>query len=267
MALQPIPLTWYRSSSCMHFQFSQTQTQTNTTFNFSVSCSNQPTQVEIKKKKNSSKASFSDQIRDKWSLKLPSQTHKFPWQEQQQQEPQPQLEEELPQFKENESSTTNSSLNFEFPKRLSPWPVPENPKHPQFDSEPNAASVDIEENEKPLQKNSGGSVVERQVQESESGGLKKRKSNTELAERLIPEHELKRLRNVALRMVDRFSVGVAGITQELVDSVHRKWTVDEVVKFKFDSPLSANMTRAHQILEVHFFTSLSNVWNDLFEYI
>ncbi|XP_058756187.1 CRM-domain containing factor CFM3, chloroplastic/mitochondrial [Vicia villosa] len=248
MALQPIPLTWYRSSSCRHFQFSQTQT--NAIFKFSLSCSNQPTQIEIKKKKKSSKASFSDQIRDKWSLKLPSQTLQFPWQQQQQQqEPQPQLEEEPPQFKENESSTSNSSLNFEFPKRLSPWPVAENPKHPQFDSEPDAASDDIEENEKPLQKNSGGSVVEREVQESESGGLKKRRSNTELAERLIPEHELKRLRNVALRMVERFSVGVAGITQELVDSVHKKWRVDEVVKFKFDSPLSANMTRAHQILE------------------
>jgi RNA-binding protein YhbY len=51
-------------------------------------------------------------------------------------------------------------------------------------------------------------------------------------------------------MVERFSVGVAGITQELVNSIHEKWIVNEVVKFKFDSPLSANMRRAHQILEV-----------------
>ncbi|MCI83448.1 chloroplastic group IIA intron splicing facilitator CRS1 chloroplastic-like, partial [Trifolium medium] len=62
--------------------------------------------------------------------------------------------------------------------------------------------------------------MEREIQESESSSssssLKKRRSNTELAERLIPEHELRRLRSIALRMVERFSVGVAGITQELV---------------------------------------------------
>ncbi|MCI32562.1 chloroplastic-like group IIA intron splicing facilitator, partial [Trifolium medium] len=76
---------------------------------------------------------------------------------------------------------------------------------------------DNEENEKPLQKNSGGSVMEREVQESEStsNSLKKRRSNTELAERLIPEHELRRLRNIALRMVERFSVGVAGLIKFL----------------------------------------------------
>ncbi|RHN41435.1 putative RNA-binding, CRM domain-containing protein [Medicago truncatula] len=54
---------------------------------------------------------------------------------------------------------------------------------------------------------------------------------------------------MALMMVERFGVGVAGITHELVDAIHEKWMVDEVVKFKFDSPLSANMKRANQILE------------------
>ncbi|CAI8611049.1 unnamed protein product [Vicia faba] len=239
MALQPIPPTWYRSCSSPHFQFFQSQTQTNAIFKFSLSCSNHTTQVEIKVVNKKNKNSFADQIRDKWSLKLPSQTDKFPWQQQPQQELQPEPQQQQPQSNNNES---NSSLNFEFPKRLSPWSVAENPKHPQLDSESDGS----EENEKPLRHNS---VVEREVQESENCGLKKRRNNTELAESLIPAHELKRLRNVALRMVERFSVGVAGITQELVDSVHEKWMVDEVVKFKFESPLSKNMTRAHQILE------------------
>lgn len=247
MALQPIPLTCYRSSS-LHFLSSQTQT--NTTLKFALSCSNQTAQVQVKvvkkKKNNTTRPSFSDQIRNKWSLKLGSQTEKFPWQQQQQQQQEkpPQLEEQ-PQSQENESST---NLNFEFPKRLPPWHVPENSRKPKFD-----------ENEKPLQKSFSGSVTEeREVQESESrSDLKKRRSNAELAERLIPEHELRRLRNIALRMVERFNVGVAGITQELVDSIHEKWLVDEVVKFKFDSPLSANMKRAHQILEVQFFTRLT----------
>lgn len=41
--------------------------------------------------------------------------------------------------------------------------------------------------------------------------IRKKRSNTEMAERVIPEHELRRLRNVALRMVERTKVGVAGI--------------------------------------------------------
>ncbi|KAB1203883.1 Ras-related protein RABF1 [Morella rubra] len=37
-----------------------------------------------------------------------------------------------------------------------------------------------------------------------------RRSNTELAERMLPEHKLRRLRNVSLRMLERTKVGVAG---------------------------------------------------------
>jgi RNA-binding protein YhbY len=255
MALQPI--------SSLHFQ-PLNQTKTHAIFKFALSCSKQTPQVQIKvvkkKKKNNSRPSFTHQIRDKWSLKLGSQRQKFPWQEQEEKEPE--LEEQ-PQSKENESSMSNYPLNFEFPKRLSPWHVAENSKHPQNDSE-FVASKDNEENKKPLQQNSGGSVMEREVQESESSGLKKRRSNTELAEKLIPEHELRRLRNIALRMVERFSVGVAGITQELVDSIHEKWIVNEVVKFKFDSPLSANMKRAHQILEVHSFFHMLELCNQTY---
>lgn len=77
-----------------------------------------------------------------------------------------------------------------------------------------------------------------------------RRSNTPLAEKLIPEHELRRLRNVALRMLERIKVGPAGITQALVDSIHEKWKLDEVVKLKFEQPLSQNMKWAHEVLEV-----------------
>ncbi|KAI3742110.1 hypothetical protein L1987_59790 [Smallanthus sonchifolius] len=74
-------------------------------------------------------------------------------------------------------------------------------------------------------------------------------SNTPLAEKLIPEFELKRLRNKAGRMVERFRVGAAGITQELVDSIHEKWKIDEVVKLKFKGPSTMNMKRVHESLE------------------
>lgn len=77
-----------------------------------------------------------------------------------------------------------------------------------------------------------------------------------MAERKLPEHELRRLRNVALRMLERTKVGVAGITQALVDSVHEKWRSDEVVKLKFEGPLAINMKRTHDILEVSVCTLL-----------
>ncbi|KAF3439614.1 hypothetical protein FNV43_RR17892 [Rhamnella rubrinervis] len=75
------------------------------------------------------------------------------------------------------------------------------------------------------------------------------RSNTELAERMLPQHELQRLRNVSLRMLERTKVGVRGITKELVETIHDKWKLDEVIKLKFEEPLSINMKRTHDILE------------------
>ncbi|PRQ46855.1 putative RNA-binding, CRM domain-containing protein [Rosa chinensis] len=83
----------------------------------------------------------------------------------------------------------------------------------------------------------------------EGGKTRKKWSNTLSAEASLPEHELKRLRNVSLRMLERTKVGAAGITQGLVDAIHEKWKVDEVVKLKFEEPLSLNMKRTHGILE------------------
>ncbi|XP_062008337.1 CRM-domain containing factor CFM3A, chloroplastic/mitochondrial-like [Rosa rugosa] len=83
----------------------------------------------------------------------------------------------------------------------------------------------------------------------EGGKTIKKWSNTLSAEASLLEHELKRLRNVYLRMLERTKVGAAGITQGLVDAIHEKWKVDEVVKLKFEEPLSLNMKRTHGILE------------------
>uniref|UniRef100_A0A0D9XCY3 CRM-domain containing factor CFM3, chloroplastic/mitochondrial n=1 Tax=Leersia perrieri TaxID=77586 RepID=A0A0D9XCY3_9ORYZ len=86
--------------------------------------------------------------------------------------------------------------------------------------------------------------------EAGSGGDRPRRhSNTELAERTIPEHELQRLRDVALRMKERMRVGPGGVTQVLVESIHQKWKVEEVVKLRFEGPPSLNMKRTHDILE------------------
>ncbi|EAY94887.1 hypothetical protein OsI_16687 [Oryza sativa Indica Group] len=77
----------------------------------------------------------------------------------------------------------------------------------------------------------------------------RKRSNTELAERTIPEHELRRLRDVALRMKERMRVGPGGVTQLIVESIHQKWRVEEVVKLRFEGPPSLNMKRTHDILE------------------
>ncbi|KAJ0985489.1 hypothetical protein J5N97_003845 [Dioscorea zingiberensis] len=76
-----------------------------------------------------------------------------------------------------------------------------------------------------------------------------RRSNTEHAERTIPELELQRIRNVALRMKERMKVGAAGVTEAVVKSIHDKWKVDEVIKLKFEGPPTLNMKRTHEILE------------------
>lgn len=91
--------------------------------------------------------------------------------------------------------------------------------------------------------NEGGSI-------EEDGKRGKKKSNSEMAERMIPEHELRRLRNIALRMVERTKVGAAGITQALVEHIHERWKLDEVIKLKLEEPLSLNMKRTHEVLEV-----------------
>ncbi|CAL5081114.1 unnamed protein product [Urochloa decumbens] len=92
---------------------------------------------------------------------------------------------------------------------------------------------------------------ERDEEDDEAFGDGKvgRRSNTELAERTIPEHELRRLRDAALRMKERIKVGPGGVTQDIVESVHRKWKVDEVVKMRFEGPPSLNMKRTHDLLE------------------
>ncbi|KAI3412627.1 uncharacterized protein J3R85_017158 [Psidium guajava] len=81
------------------------------------------------------------------------------------------------------------------------------------------------------------------------GDGRRKQSNVDLAERVVPQHELRRLRKIALRMVERTKVGDAGITQALVDSIHEKWRVDEVVKLKFEGAQSFNMKRTHETLE------------------
>lgn len=128
----------------------------------------------------------------------------------------------------------------------------------------------------PSGSDSGASVRLPWEREGELGSgegdkIRKKWSNTLSAESLLPEHELRRLRNISLRMLERTKVGAVGITQALVDAIHEKWKVDEVVKLKFEEPLSLNMRRTHGILEVSvgtlLYLTLSSVSIELFNHI
>jgi len=50
-------------------------------------------------------------------------------------------------------------------------------------------------------------------------------------------------------MKERIKVGPGGVTQDIVENIHRKWRVDEVVKMRFEGPPSLNMKRTHDLLE------------------
>ncbi|KAL2338727.1 hypothetical protein Fmac_013173 [Flemingia macrophylla] len=272
LQVQPIPLNYCSSAPCrsssLHFLLFQHHGRA--TLKFGVSPSNQTAPVETqqqvkvaadnKKKRNSARPSFFHQIQGKWSQKLGSQREKFPWQqpehEEEQQQPRKEEGKKREQFpKKNKPS---ASSDFQFPKRFSPWPQAMNPSSAKFGS---VSDDDSEEDDgvegKALLRHRVGPGERRGVasgvSKKESGRVKgerkKRRNKTELAERVIPEHELRRLRKVALRTMERFEVGVKGVTQELVASVHGKWRTSEVVKFKFGVPLSAHMKKAHHILE------------------
>ncbi|KAI4990845.1 hypothetical protein ZWY2020_039216 [Hordeum vulgare] len=97
-----------------------------------------------------------------------------------------------------------------------------------------------------------GSVLlpwEREEGDAFDGDKRGKHSNTKLAETTIPEPELRRLRDAALRMKERMRVGRGGVTQAIVESIHSKWKVEEVVKMRFEGPPSLNMKRTHEILE------------------
>lgn len=276
-------------------------------------------QLETTRTKKKVKPSFFEQIRHKWSLKIPSSREKLPWQEQEREQVQDEqsfgVTETEPDAEDVKSPPVSEPASFALPNRFvsAPWVRGNDSKQTQFDSPPEIItkieenvdgllgySVDNVENsvvkevteldnevvyseeseiydvkidanpiELPTDKqteitgelNRVDTLGKKQLKGNEEFGVsngppwkrdtdRRKRSNTELAERMIPEHELRRLRNVSLRMLERIKVGSAGITQALVDSIHEKWKVDEVVKLKFEEPHSLNMKRTHEILEV-----------------
>ncbi|KAJ0263055.1 CRS1 / YhbY [Hirschfeldia incana] len=204
-----------------------------------------------KKKKRKPKPGFFEEISDKWSSRISPKDTNFPWQKKKNQEEEEQTqhhheEEESEEVDQSSNSgltgkITDSNPRSSFPRPIgytsAPW-VNENVSKPRKDD---TFTEDRYRKENDL--DSGRR--EKGVWRSSS-----KRSNTVEAERVLPEHELSRLRSIALRMVERVKIGSAGITQALVEAIHEKWEDgDEVVKLKFGEPFSLNMKRTHEVLE------------------
>ncbi|ERN01418.1 hypothetical protein AMTRI_Chr03g147650 [Amborella trichopoda] len=79
--------------------------------------------------------------------------------------------------------------------------------------------------------------------------VRKTRSRTSLAELTLPASEIRRLTNLALRMKGRTKIKGAGVTQAIVDSIHKKWKSEEIVRIKCEGAPTLNMKRSHEILE------------------
>ncbi|KAL2530353.1 CRM family member 3A [Forsythia ovata] len=86
------------------------------------------------------------------------------------------------------------------------------------------------------------------VEEEEKRSLDRRKVRS-LAELTLPESELRRLKNLALRIKNKTKIGGGGVTQQVVETIREKWRTSEVVRLKFEGAPALNMKRMHEILE------------------
>ena len=70
------------------------------------------------------------------------------------------------------------------------------------------------------------------------------------AEMILPESELSRLRSEARKLKNWVKAKKAGVTDDVVDEIRATWRRDELAMVKFVEPLSRNMDRAREIIEV-----------------
>ena len=79
---------------------------------------------------------------------------------------------------------------------------------------------------------------------------KKKVKPPSMAELTIPEPELRRLRTLGLQVQGRLKIGRLGVTPGIVEAIHDRWRSCEIAKVRCDAPLSMNMKKAHEDLEV-----------------
>jgi len=86
--------------------------------------------------------------------------------------------------------------------------------------------------------------------EDEKIERKKKVKPPSMAELTIPEPELKRLRTLGLQVQGRLKIGRLGVTPGIAEAIHDRWRSCEIAKVRCDAPLSMNMKKAHEDLEV-----------------
>ncbi|XP_014513697.1 CRM-domain containing factor CFM3, chloroplastic/mitochondrial isoform X2 [Vigna radiata var. radiata] len=81
-------------------------------------------------------------------------------------------------------------------------------------------------------------------------GLKKRRVTApSLADLTLEDELLRRLRREGMRVRERVSVPKAGLTQEVMEKIHKRWMKEELVRLKFHEELAKDMRKAHEIVE------------------
>ena len=89
-------------------------------------------------------------------------------------------------------------------------------------------------------------------------GLKKRRVTApSLADLTLEDELLRRLRREGMRVRERVSVPKAGLTQEVMEKIHKRWMKEELVRLKFHEELAKDMRKAHEIVEVQFLPFLN----------
>nr|KYP69702.1 hypothetical protein KK1_008903 [Cajanus cajan] len=87
------------------------------------------------------------------------------------------------------------------------------------------------------------------VSDGEEGLRERRVRAPSLAELTLEDELLRRLRREGMRVRERVSVPKAGLTQEVMEKIHKRWSKEELVRLKFHEELARDMKKAHDIVE------------------
>lgn len=78
-------------------------------------------------------------------------------------------------------------------------------------------------------------------------GVRKDEKKSEIE---LSEDELRRLRDLGLRIKLKVKIKGGGLTREVVDAIHSRWRAEEVVRLKCEGSAALNMRIMHENLEV-----------------
>ncbi|OIW03640.1 hypothetical protein TanjilG_22297 [Lupinus angustifolius] len=86
-------------------------------------------------------------------------------------------------------------------------------------------------------------------EKGENGLSKRRAKAPSLAELTLEDELLRRLRREGMTIRERINVPKAGLTQDVMDNIHKTWRREELVRLKFHEELARDMKTAHKIVE------------------